>query len=364
MTEFLMEDRIRLPPDFSEKDADKYIEKNKYLLNRKEILSEKFKKYQLYSAKNDLEVKDQISLYHQYIANARLAFNDYITVYKLKGEVIEKIKNTKIDYMPNELPDIFKKPFIIEAAENDVLFGDIDSIIGFYLPITADKKCFTLLFHVIDNKDDSWYSSMQTINKMAVSEKVDFSYMGLNLFVWSPNLEKTNWEFLGKDYERDVLPNVAFCLKCKFLNECHERPDKLSNKYSFCFEGLCDNIMSFLTIFNYMLIAENAPIEIKQKKESFSRTILNKKRKVVNKKEEWLIKYLYINHKNIRYEENKEHNKLEKDGLIQKNIKVRGHLRHQAFGTDFTQRRWIYIESFISSKWIKEGDTKIIISTK
>jgi hypothetical protein len=360
-----MKDMVMFPSDFSEEDRIEYIEKYQYLFDRKEFLSDKLKRYQYNSAKKDLEIKDNISLYHQYIAKARLSFSDYITVYKLKNEVIEKIKNTKIDNMPDEIPELFRKHFIIETSDNsDVLFGDIDSIIGFYLPVTPDKKCFVLFFHVIDNKDDFWYRDTQTLNKMMINEKIDFLYIGLNLFSWNPNLEKTNWEFLRKNYERDVMPKATFCLNCKDLNECHDRPEKNSNKNSFCFEGLCDNIMSFLTIFNYMLMAENTPIETKQKKECLTRTVMNKKRKIITKKEEWITKYLYINHKKIKYEKNEKYDGLDKDGLMKKEIKVRGHLRHQAFGSGFSQRRWIYIESFLSSKWIKEGDTKIIVSTK
>ena len=356
-----MKDMIFYPRDFSEKDRIEYVQKYQYLFDHKELISEKLKKYKINNAKSDLDNKDNISIYHQYLANARLSFNNSIVVYKLKDDIIEKIKNTKIENMPDEIPELFTKPFIIESCDNNVLFGDTNSIAGYPYTVNENINGLNLFLHVIDNKDDFWYNDAQVINKMMINEKIDFLYMGLNLFTWSPNLLKTDWEFKSKNYEREVMPKADFCFKCQHLNNCHDRPIKKSNKNSFCFEGLCDNTISFLTIFNYMLLAENTPIIIKPKKEITKYTILNKKKKIISKNEEWILKYLYIDPKKIKYEKNKENEELDKEGLKQKDIKVKGHLRHQAFGTGFKQRRWIYIESFISSKWVKEGDTKIIV---
>jgi len=352
-----------------------YWDKFQFLFNKEEYLSEKLKKISYYSAKSDLD--NEISLYHLHLAQARIDFNDYITVYKLKNELIEKITNTKIENMPNETPKIFTKPFIIETIDNKTpLFGDINSVLGYSINVPKgireefkgidrfpDKdKLFSILFHSIPKEDEIWYNEAKAINILMEKEKTDFSYLGSNLFRWSPYLEITNWEFSAKDYSREVLMNKDFCRNCKNKIGCKgEINIENIRKYKFCFQGLCDNIISFLTVFNYMLEAENTPIVNDNSVEIVKRTI-TKRKKLIVKNENWIIKYLYIDKKKIQYENNDDKQFLDKDGLVKKNVQVKGHLRNQACGVGHKEHKWIYIESFTTTKWIKEGDKKIIVN--
>jgi hypothetical protein len=345
-------------------------------------LSEKIKKFNVLEKIDD----SQLPKYIISLEEAKQSFNNSITVYKLKKEVIDKILNTKIDKMPSETPEIFNKPFIIETFDdNESLFGDINSIVGYFSSYTQqlikadessgniiygtthkkteNKNIFTFLIHSM-NKENSWQDAADYLNnRKEISGSI--KYLGYNIFYWQPLLEKTKWEFTKRDYRRSILMEKNYCQICKCYSNCN-KGDRyiLKDIYSFCFEGLCDNLMSFITILNYMLKADNSPIVVKNIRDKIAKVMKNKKNKIVTKTEEWIIRYLYIDKTKNHYEKNDQHTQLEKEGYTLKEVKVKGHLRYQAYGTGFKQHRWIYIESFVSTKWIKEGDTKIIVSYK
>jgi hypothetical protein len=368
-----------LPRNF---DQESFNKKYDHILNPDEYLSEKIKKI---SVSKDID-DSKLPKYIVSLEEAKQSFNNSITVYKLKKDVIEKILNTKIERMPNEIPEIFYKPFIIETFDdNDSLFGDTNSIVGYFSSYvqelikaeessdgmiygtihkkTENKKTFTLLIHGMD-KENSWQDAADYLNnKKEISGSI--KYLGYNIFYWQPLLEKTNWEFTKKDYNRPILMNKKYCLNCIHSETCN-KDDRymLKDTYEFCFEGLCDNIMSFITILNYMLKAENSPIAVEKVYDKVRKTVKSKKNKIITKNEDWIIRYLYIDKRKNHYERNNQHAQLEKEGYKLKDVKVKGHLRYQAYGTEFKQHRWIYIESFVSSKWMKDGDTKIIVSYK
>jgi hypothetical protein len=385
-------DKLKLYDNNSNIDEKEYMEKYQYLFDKQEYFSDKLKKYHTNYAQKDLQ--NDITLYHRYLAEARLSFKENIVVYKLKQDLIEKIKNTKIDTMPDEIPALLKKPFIIETIENNqTLFGDVNAIIGFYMQIPSaiidaykndvnslsealrldlermginkgETKVYTIFFHTIDHDKNSWFEAAKKINSSSAKTNVDFQYLGLNSFHWTPNMSKTDWEFSKKNYKRNVLTEGGYCETCPHDKICNDRDIFHKNvDYHFCFEGICDNIMSFLTVFNYMMEAENSPIVQDKIKDSIKRTVINKKRKVITKNEDWIINYLYIDETKIKHENDDETKTLNKENHLAKEVQVRGHLRHQAYGTGFSKRRWIYIESFITTKWIKEGDRKIIVTT-
>lgn len=368
-----------LPNNF---DKNLFFEKYNEILNPDEFLSEKLKKYKIFD-KNSTD-KEKSPKYIVSITEAKQSFNNAITVFKLKNEVIEKIKNTKIEKMPNEIPEIFTKPFIIETIDtNETLFADINSITGYFstysqqiketkdesgniiygtsnVKLENNEKIFSLLIHSNNKENNCQKAADDLNNRKEISGQ--FKYLGYNIFEWQPFLGKTNWEFSSKEYNRPILMENNFCQKCEYSQKC-KKDDiyKLNSEYKFCFEGICDNIMSFITILNYMLKAENTPIVNDNRIEKINR-IVKKRNKLVAKNENWIIKYLYIDKKKIQYENNDNQQFLDKDGLIKKNVQVKGHLRHQAYGVGFKERKWIYIESFITTKWVKEGDKKIIVN--
>jgi hypothetical protein len=351
----MADDKLRLYDSDKNINEKEYIEKYQYLFDKQEYFSDKLKKYHINYAQKDLD--DEITLYHKYLAEARLSLKDSIIVYKPKQDFIEKIKNTKIDNMPNEIPALFKNAFIIETIENNnALFGDVNAIMGFYIPVPSEMiaayknnnntiskelklklehmgisegatKVYTIMFHTINHVEDSWFEAAKNINQSTVKTNIDFQYLGLNTFHWTPNMAKTDWEFIRKNYDRNVLMEGDYCRICPHKKSCHDRDEINKNvDYHFCFEGICDNIMSFLTIFNYMMEAENTPIVQDKKKNSITRTVITKKKKIISKKEDWIINYLYIDKNKIKYENDDETKPLNKDNLQSKEIQVRGHL--------------------------------------
>ena len=349
-----------------------YFDKYGDLYEPNELLSEKLKKYSFNTAQNHL--KEKLSPYHHMIANARKAFRNSISVYKMSNEVLDKIRDTSIDKMPDEVPHLYSSPFIIEPLDHKAtLFGDIDSLIGFHLDFekksedTIEKrKKFFFLFHTKNKNDNDWYNYILNLNKNIIenSESSFYLYLAANLFYVRPFENKGYWDFNFIDYNRDVLVKNNFCDKCEYTNDCSGKNRRSKNyKYHLCLDGLYDNLLSFITVFNYMLEADNSPVQEKKKVEQTSFSVI-KKGKVIEKKEDWIIKYLYLDKTKIKYEKSPESSELEKSGLISKETKVRGHLRNQACGVGHKDRKWIYIENYVSKKWVKDGDTKIIVSLK
>jgi hypothetical protein len=385
-------------------DIQSYVNTHIPLLEPTEYLSDKLHKYSTDAARVDYDSKI-LPAYHVALARARLAFKDGNIVHKLDKEVSDKIKNTIIEGIPEEIPAIFKQPFIIESHKlGKCLFGDVDSIVGYYseieinpeltkMQLTSEerkiideinnKNKLNIIFHTVNKIDDNYYLTLNNFNSIISKKEAEivkkningdidvvditthysgFIYLGQNTFRWKPNLEKTDWKFLRIDYEKNVIIQKGYCRICPHNKVC-DKYDKysLGEFYSFCFEGICDNIMSYITIFNYMMLADNKPITVQDKHNIVKQAKLSRKGKITERKENWIIRHLYLNKANIKYDKNIEHEKLQKEGYVLKETRVRGHLRHQAYGTAWSQHKWIYIENFVSSKWVKNGDIKVIV---
>lgn len=167
-------------------DIQSYVNNHMPLLDPTEYLSNKLHNYSINAAYRDCDSKT-LPGYHIALANARLAFKDGNIVYKLDKEVSDKIKNTVIEDMPDEIPAIFKKPFMIETHKlGDCLFSDIDSIVGYYseiklnhelskMQLTSEEeriieikneKELHLIFHIVNKIDDNYYLALKNINSI------------------------------------------------------------------------------------------------------------------------------------------------------------------------------------------------------
>jgi hypothetical protein len=61
----------------------------------------------------------------------RLVFGKSITVHTLTDGVVEKVKHTKLENVPHEIPELMKRSFLLEARHDKPLFDDVYSIGGF-----------------------------------------------------------------------------------------------------------------------------------------------------------------------------------------------------------------------------------------
>jgi len=355
--------------NISEKD---YLKQYNYLFDKDEYLSTKLKKYNLYNAQKDLE-EEQLTPYHTFTAQARTSFINNITVYKLTDEILGTLQKTSVAETDENILVPLTKNFIIETHnKNSTLFGDIDSIIGYICKIDTDDKRYTknenvltILFHVKSKNDINWYKAAIKINDITKQQKVLFTYPGANLFVTiPPYLENYQWIYEKIDYKRNVLPEKQYCEICKYNDKCEDKNWKeLEDKYKLCYKGLLDNLLSYIYVFNYMLLAENSPIKEKKSVEHTNYTI-SKKGKIIEKKQEWIIKYLYLDETKMYYENYGEHNELKKENLINTDVNVKGHWRYQACGKGYKDRKLTYIKPHTTTKWVKIGDKKIIVGVK
>jgi len=64
------------------------------------------------------------------ISRLRLSFGRTLTVHTLTDGVIEKVKHTRIENVPNEIPKFMRQPFLIEARHDKTLFGEpVNSVV-------------------------------------------------------------------------------------------------------------------------------------------------------------------------------------------------------------------------------------------
>jgi hypothetical protein len=349
-----------------------YFEKNMHLYEPYELLSDKLKRYSLPSVQKDLS--GNLPPYHHYIAKSRKVFNNSITVYKMNKDILDKIKTTTIDKLPNEVPELYNRPFIIEAHEqNSTLFGDIDSIIGFYDDYKNEnnvnkktEKKFVFLFHTKPIKDKNWHDYAFNFCDTVLQKGTDrrCTYLLSNLFYIWPFEDGSFWDFNFVDYSYNVINKKEKCDDCPNSNNCSGKERRLPQfKYHFCLDVLYNNILSFIIVFNYMMKAENSPVKTTKTVEHSTYQVA-KKGKMIEKNQDWIIKYMYIEKEKIKYKKNPDPSELDKEGLIAKQVNVRSHLRHQAYGVGHKEHKWILIDSYISNKWVKNGDTKIIVGLK
>jgi hypothetical protein len=168
------------------------------------------------------------------------------------------------------------------------------------------------------------------------------------------------WGFNSIDYKRGILADNNFCEHCASKNKCENPQLQVTkNDFIWCQKGLLDNFFSFAFRFLYLLEAENSPIQADKKTEHTSH-VTNKKGKIVEKKQDWYIKYLYLMKPKTEHEKSLTHSELNKDGLIPKDGTVKEHYRYQACGPGFKDHKLIRIPLHPSKKWVKDRDTKII----
>jgi hypothetical protein len=253
----------------------------------------------------------KISLYNQDLDENnyvfilyRLSFGKKIVVHKLTDGVIEKVKRTKIENIPNEIPKFMKQPFLFEARNDKMLFDNINSIGGF---IYNNE-----MFLIIGTQGNRYYCQREKLSFDGRKiEDIDFVF----------NTNVNYGSFIQLKTRKDTF--------------------------------------AFVTILSLMLEAEKTPLTIDNKSEKTNNKSQNNKNK--NSETEWITRRIYID-KNIKYKNtSNEHNTLDKNGKHLKEVIVNGYLRRQHYSKDLSETKWIYIDNFDSKRWITEKDTKIIV---
>jgi hypothetical protein len=234
----------------------------------------------------------------------RLGFGQTMTVHTLTEGVIGKVKNTKIENVPNDIPILMKHSFLFEAKNDNVLFDNIISIGGF----TFNNEICLLI-----GTKDNYYIQHH-----------DASFDGRKI------------EDLNLVYNTNINYPESFI-------QLKERKDTFA----------------FVTILSLMLEADRTPFIIDSKAQHKNSKTNNTKKIITGTG--WINKRIYID-KNIKYNNTpNDYNELNKNGKQLKGVTVRGFLRKQHYGKDNSQTKWIYIESFDSTRWSNNNDTNIIV---
>jgi hypothetical protein len=239
----------------------------------------------------------------------RLSFGKTITVHTLTDGVVEKVKHTRIENMPNEIPNLMKQSFLIEARRDKPLFNEIYSIGSFLL----NNEICLIVKTVTDNEPGLFCQH----------ERASFD---------------------GRKIE-DL--NLIYDTKIGLFDPSYIQARSRKDTFAFAI------------IFSLMLEAERTPLLIETKNDKKSKKSSNTKKP--NSETGWITKRVYID-KTIKYKNNpNDQVAFDKTDKHPKNVIVNGFLRKQHYGPEFSQEKWIYIESFQSTRWTNDKDKKIIV---
>jgi hypothetical protein len=235
----------------------------------------------------------------------RFSFGETFTVHSLTDGVIEKVKHTRIENMPKEIPLFMQNSFLIETRhDNKMFFDNIRSIGG----LLINNEIY-LIFETNDEKLHS-----QTFSKSFDGKKIEDINM---IYAYDDN--------------KDSLDTIYM----------KERKD----------------VLSFILLFSLMMEAERTPfsVEMKDNKKHNGGKLKSKE------KTDWIEKRIYID-KIIKYKNKGDGGGvLDKDGKHLKDTSVHGFLRLQHFGKGLSESKWIYIDDYDSRRWVNSGDTRIIV---
>jgi hypothetical protein len=232
-----------------------------------------------------------------------------MTLNLLTQPVIEKINNLFLDLFPNDIPYLLKNGIYIKS-KNSVLFDDIVRIVLYNEKPGLYQKEDNRFGLILWRNDNTYiYSSM--VYSMILGKFAN---------------DLNNIDFEGKTDNSNIEP--------------------FKKALVFCF------------VFAIILKAENTPTAIKDSNKSEN---IKKNKSLIGSKntDGWIERTIYINKKTKSVNNSIYHNTLYKDDKILKEVKVSGYLKRQLYGKNYSKQKYIYIESFISTRWILEGDKKI-----
>ncbi|GAB6392483.1 MAG: hypothetical protein MdMp014T_1856 [Treponematales bacterium] len=245
------------------------------------------------------------------ISRLRLSFGRTLTVHTLTDGVIEKVKHTRIENVPNEIPKFMRQPFLIEARHDKTLFGDIEGIGGFTI---NDEICL-----VIGKQSERCYIQ---------HEKASFDGRKI--------------EDINLLYDKRVHYDWYGQFGQNFIQQ-------KTGKDTF----------AFVTILSLLLEAEKTPLVIDTKRDKRNRKAHNAKKN--STESDWITKRIYID-RDIKYKHaSNGHAVLDKNGKVLKDVPVTGYVRMQHYGKDNSETKWIYIEGYDSKRWTSDKDKKIVV---
>lgn len=236
-----------------------------------------------------------------YAVGLRLAFWDTITVHALTAGVCQKVLHTKIETMPEERPAFIQKPFLLEAKD-EVLFDDVSAIGGY-----IDNGILIIISVFVSG--------------MFIVSKEENSYKGLS------------------------LNEINFSDSARMPHEYQKNGRK---------------VLSFITILSLMMEAERTPIAI----DGGTKKSRKQTGKASGSGAQWIERRIYIDSRYQSRSKSDEPIHLNQEGKVKREVFIQGFLRHQPYGPKNSLRKWIYVEGFESSRWAREGHTRIIVDEK
>lgn len=235
----------------------------------------------------------------------RMSFKDNIIVHEVTEKVSTIIAQNIVDTCDSSLPDMLPKSFIIESKDDSVpMFDNIYSIGGYWI-----ENFLTLVVNTI-----------QGTCVCSVRYNPDLSFF--EIAYWTEN--------------GPVLPNVDNTI-----------------------ESCIMKAISFVITFTLLNNLEKKPFETKRNKKH---SVFTNKRTTTNP--DWIVNRVYIDGTYQTTGRILPHKPMTKIDKLHKEVTIKSFTRRQRVGKGRTKVVEKVIQSFISHRWTKKGDRKVIVSTR
>lgn len=116
----------------------------------------------------------------------------------------------------------------------------------------------------------------------------------------------------------------------------------------------------FLMVFSLLLEADKTPIEIQSNRLRQKRSVAM--RQATLGRDDWTVKRISLTTRRVSKPSKPVSSGESIEGRILSPTMVTGHLAYQAYGKQWSLRRWIYIDSYEARRWIAPGQRRIIVN--
>jgi len=222
-------------------------------------------------------------------------------VYEVTAAVSRMVAATDMHDYPFMRPELMKGSFIIESKNHDEpLFGDTFGIGGYWV----NDKLF-----------------------IVGTRFPDGVLMGSTVPVWDGS------EISAQNTQDSFMGDISIDEYSSWISEA----------------------VRYAIVFSRLMAAERSPIQSERKGSGT-------KRGRRSESSGWIISRVHLNKKYVAVSTGRTDDEMDKEGKLTTVVKVRGFLRHQAYGPGWKLHKDVWIESFESRRWISPRPTLIKVS--
>lgn len=239
---------------------------------------------------------------------------DRFITHRVSPGAIQMIHDTDLHTLPGDAPRLLRSPWIIEAKrpEQERLFGDTVNLAGYPLEDS--------IFLIGLNWPDGGYVAR-----------------------WKPHWETKDLQ--GGMPTPDHSPLIDDV-------DCH---------YEWAVAAA-----QFAILFGLHLEADNSPIAVSDVPASRAYSLRGEN----GVQHQPILRRVYLDRiekketSQVKIMPDMKMQKAEKMNQITTQVRVRGHIKRQVYGPRLSQRKWIYVESYESRRWVTPGQQTVLVGVR